>query len=117
MPKKSKKKPVKKVAKRKTAKKTIAKAKPTAKVMAGKKEKPIGTITHFYGDIKVAVVKFSKPPKLGKEVRFRGATTDFKQVIASAQYDHKPLKVIPKGKQVGVKVRSRVRQGDSVFSV
>jgi hypothetical protein len=120
MPKKSK----KTTKKKKVAKKPVKKAKKAkaakrhkkAKVVKSKTPKPIGRVKHFYGEIKVAVVKFSKPPKIGAEVRFNGATTDFRQVITSAQYDHKPLTKIPKGKQVGVKVRSRVRQGDAVFA-
>jgi hypothetical protein len=63
----------------------------------------------------VAVVKFTKPPKFGSAIHFKGATTDFVQAVNSAQYDHKPLRMIPKGKQVGIKVRSRVRQGDTVL--
>lgn len=89
--------------------------KPARKTAAKKTPKPIGQITHFYGHIKVAVAKFSKPLKVGAEVRVKGATTDFKQVIASAQYEHEPLKIIPKGKLIGFKVNSRVRQGDKVY--
>lgn len=113
-----KKKAVKKKAKKaiKKAKKPVRRAvKKAAKPKAAKALKPIGKVTHFYGNIKVAVVRFSAPPKFGKEVRFKGATTDFKQVIASAQVDHKPVSKIPKSKLVGIKVRSRVRQGDEIF--
>jgi hypothetical protein len=118
MPKKTSKKPLrKKAAPKKSIKRPKAAKKPALKVSPGKREKPIGSVTHFYGDIKVAVIKFVKPPKIGAEVRFKGATTDFKQAIASAQYEHEPLKTIPKGKQVGVKVKSRVRIGDKVLPV
>jgi putative protease len=77
--------------------------------------KPIGRVTHFYGGIKVAVVKFSKATKKGATVRFRGATTDFKQKLASMQYDHKTVASAPKGKEVGIKVSKRVREGDKVY--
>ena len=78
-------------------------------------EKPIGVVTHFYNGIKVAIVKFSKPVKLGLEVRFQGATTDFSQKITSMQYDHKDIALAPKGKQVGLKVSKRVREGDKLY--
>ncbi len=77
--------------------------------------KPIGVVTHFFTQIKVAIVKFKQPVSVGKEIRFHGATTDFKQVLKSMQYDHKPVTKAPKGKQIGIKVSKRVREGDSVF--
>lgn len=77
--------------------------------------KPIGTVTHFYGGIKVAIVKFSKPVRQGSAVGFRGATTDFVQKLESMQYDHKVVRLAPKGKQIGVKVKKRVREGDKVY--
>ncbi|OGY98775.1 MAG: hypothetical protein A2855_00630 [Candidatus Liptonbacteria bacterium RIFCSPHIGHO2_01_FULL_57_28] len=77
--------------------------------------KPIGRVTHFYTEIKVAVIKFSKPVKKGTAVQIKGATTDFSQKLDSMQYDHKPLATAPKGKQVGVKVKKRVREGDQVY--
>lgn len=98
-----------------TVKKTVRKA---ARKLAAKKAavvKPIGRVTHFYSHIKVAVVKFSKAVRKGTPVRFHGATTDFKQKLDSMQYEHEPLATAPKGKQVGVKVRSRVREGDQIF--
>lgn len=101
-------------------KKKIIKKKKAGKKPAFKKvaiEKPIGAVTHFYGGIKVAVVKFKKPTSLGATVSFRGATTDFEQKLESMQYDHKPLSKAPKGKQVGVKVKKRVREGDFVYQV
>jgi len=95
---------------KKAAKKAVAKAKPPMKV-----EKPIGVVTHFYGNIKVAIVKFKKPVKSGSKLCFCGATTDFDQVVKSMQYDHKEIAVAPKGKEVGIKVNKRVREGDEVF--
>ncbi len=77
----------------------------------------IGTVTHYYGGIKVAIVKLSKPVKVGTAVRFLGATTDFAQQIQSLQFDHKDIASAPKGKEVGTKVKKRVREGDQVFLV
>ncbi|MEK7195653.1 MAG: hypothetical protein AAB659_00170 [Patescibacteria group bacterium] len=85
------------------------------KVIKGKKSKKIGKIVHYYGGIKVAIVKFSKDIKVGKEIRFKGVTTDFGQAISSMQFDHKEIRLAKKGKQIGVKVKSRVREGDEVF--
>ncbi len=77
--------------------------------------KPIGTVTHFYGGIKVGIFKFNKPMKAGSAVHIKGATTDFKTKIKSMQFNYKEVKVAPKGKQIGIKLGKRVRVGDKVF--
>ena len=81
------------------------------------KEKPIGVVTHFYGDIEVAIVKFKKAVKKGTEIRFSGSTTDFTQKIKSIQYNHKDIDSAKKGQEVGVKVDEKVRQGDEIYEV
>ncbi len=82
---------------------------------AKKAEKPVGVVTHYYGEIGVAIVKFSKAVAAGTRVAFRGATTDFTQPLDSMQYDHKAIEAAPKGKEVGIKVKDRVRDGDEVY--
>ena len=96
-----------KKSKKKVVKKKAAARKPKAK-------KPLGIVTHFYGEIGVAIVKFNKKVPVGARLVFKGATTDFEDVVKSMQYDHKPIEAAPKGKQVGVKVKKRVREGDKV---
>jgi len=97
--------------------KTKAKAKkPAAKKTAtAKKLKPIGVVTHYYGDISVAVIKFKQAFKKGEKVHFKGATTDFKEKIKSMQYEHKPVEAAKKGQEVGIKVGDKVREGDDVY--
>ena len=85
------------------------------KIAKIKAPKPIGVVTHYYGNIEVAIIKFNKAVKKGIKVRFSGATTNFEQVIDSMQYDHKNMAVAPKGKEIGVKVDDKVRDGDQVF--
>ncbi len=80
-----------------------------------KAPKPIGKVTHYYSGIEVAIVKFSQNISVGATLRFKGATTDFAQKISEMQYDHKPVKMAKKGKQVGIKVKDRVREGDQLF--
>jgi len=83
---------------------------------ATKEEKPIGEVTHFFGNIGVAIVKFSKPVEVGVKLRFHGATTDFSETVGSMQFDHKEVEKAKKGQEVGIKVKERVREGDQVFS-
>ena len=79
--------------------------------------KPIGEVTHFFGNLGVAIVKFKKPVDVGARVKFKGATTDFDETIGSMQFDHKPIEKAKKGQEIGIKVSKKVRDGDEVFSV
>jgi len=95
-------------------KKTVKK---TAKVVVSAVGKPIGAVTHFYGAIKVAIIKFKKPVKIGTELYFRGSTTDFKQKIVSMQFDHKPILIAKKVQEIGMKVGKKVREGDEIYLI
>jgi len=77
--------------------------------------KPIGEITHYYGHLGVAVVKFNKKVDVGIKLKFKGVTTDFEETISSMQYEHKPIESAKKGQEVGIKVSEKVREGDEVF--
>ncbi len=77
--------------------------------------KPIGKVTHFYGNLGVAIVKFSKEVGAGSELHFKGVTTDFVERASSMQFDHKPVESAPKGKEIGIKVKEKVREGDLVY--
>ena len=79
--------------------------------------KIIGVVTHYYSNLEVAIVKFKGPAKVGVEVHFKGATTDFIEKIKSMQYDHKEIKAAKKGQEVGIKVGDKVREGDEVLEV
>ena len=115
-----KKKTVKSKPKPKSKPKKIVRAKkkkPAAKKVIKKTAlpKPIGRVTHFYTEISVAIIKFNKKVPAGTALHFKGATTDFNEVVKSMQYDHKPIAIAPKGKQIGIKVKKRVREGDEVY--
>lgn len=102
----------KKAAPKKSAPKKAVKA-----VKTPAEDKPIGAVSHFYGGIGVAIVKFNRPVKKGETVRFKGATTDFEQAVESMQFDHKDVAAAEKGQEVGVKVNDKVREGDEVYLV
>jgi putative protease len=79
--------------------------------------KKIGTVTHFYTDISVGIIELEENLKVGDTVKFEGSTTDFEQEIKSMQYDHKDIEEAKKGREVGVKVEDKVREGDEVYLV
>lgn len=104
--------------KKKIKAKVKAKPKPKAKVKAKSKgPKVVGVVTHYYGKLEVAIVKFKVPFKVGEEVHFKGATTDFIEKIKSMQYDHREIKAAKKGQEVGIKVNEKVREGDEALEV
>lgn len=78
-------------------------------------KKPIGKVTHFFNKIGVAIIKFNKAVETGKDVRVKGAHTDFIQHIGSMQFDHKEIKSAKKGQEVGIKVDEKVHEHDEVF--
>jgi hypothetical protein len=99
-------------------KKAAAKAKLKKKVSAPvKKIRPVGKVTHYYAHIKVAIVKFNTKVKAGTELYFKGATTDFKEASKSMQFDHKPVAAAMPKKQIGIKLKKRVREGDLVYKI
>jgi hypothetical protein len=107
----------KKIIKKKMPAKKAKKASPKKKPAAVKKMKPIGTVTHYYAHIKVAIVKFNTKVKVGTELYFKGATTDFKEASKSMQFDHEPVAAAMPKKQIGIKLKKRVREGDLVYKV
>lgn len=80
------------------------------------KEKPIGKVTHYYGNIGVAIVKFNKSVKKGDKFCFCGSDNEFDQVIKSMQFDHKDIETAKKGQEVGIKVDKKVREGDEIYA-
>lgn len=74
-----------------------------------------GEVTHYYQNISVAVLELDHELSLGDMVHFLGAHTDFRQEIDSMEIDREPIEVAQSGTEVAVKVKQRVRGGDSVF--
>ena len=97
------------------------KKKPARTTSKKKKPEKIGVITHYFTKIGVAVIKLNKTLNVGDKVRIQSDTpegmTNFAQTVKSMQHNHKPLKRAAKGKEVGLKVRDRVRENDIVLKL
>ena len=78
-------------------------------------DKPVGVVTHYYGNLSVAIVKFNQNISIGKNLSFLGSTTDFSQIINSMELDRKSVTMAQKGKEIGIKVNKKVREGDKVY--
>lgn len=78
--------------------------------------KLIGEVTHYFGNIGVAVIKLKDKLKEGEEIRIVGGEgTDFNQVVESMEADHKKVKEAKKGDEVGMKVSQKAREGYKVY--
>ncbi len=83
-----------------------------------KKEKPIGEVVHFFGEIKVAIIELKKPLKVGEKIRIVGGEdTDFEQEVKSMEVDHEKIEKAKKGQQVGIKAKKPAREGYKVYKV
>jgi len=79
--------------------------------------KLIGKITHYFGNISVAVIDLSGSLDTGDTIRIAGGETDFTQEVSSMEVDHKKVDKAKKGDSVGFKVDQKVRDGYKVYKV
>lgn len=108
---------------KKTAKRKVTKVKGRAKKVGKMKKQSleaslekIGEITHYFPHVKAAAVMLLKDGlKVGDSIYLKGHTTDFKEEVKSIQLDHVSIQEGKKGQEIGLLVKSRVRQGDSVY--
>ena len=77
----------------------------------------VGTITHFYDKIGVAVINVLAPLKVGDRIKISGHDKEFEQEIASLQVEHQNIDRAKKGDNVGMKVDQPVKDGDEVYKV
>ncbi|KYK24391.1 hypothetical protein AYK26_06855 [Euryarchaeota archaeon SM23-78] len=80
-------------------------------------EREVGTVTHYYTNIGVAVIELTDTLKVGDKIHIKGATSDFTQKVDSMQIEHKNVKEAKKGESIGLKVKEHVREHDKVFVV
>ena len=84
----------------------------------GKALKPIGRMTHYFPHVKAGVIKVTRGIlSVGDTIHIKGHTTDFKQKVLSLQLGHQPIQKAKKGQEVGIRVKSRVRQNDLVYKL
>lgn len=79
--------------------------------------KLIGSMTHYYSNLNVGIVKLDGNLKVGDKVKIIGHKTDLEETVESIQIDHKDVSEAKKGDVVGIKVKETVREGDKVYLV
>jgi putative protease len=77
----------------------------------------VGAIAHYFTKIGVAVIDLTGSLKVGDTISIQGATTSFEQVIDSMQIEHEMVDKAKAGDSIGLKVKDRVRKGDTVFKI
>jgi len=77
----------------------------------------VGKVTHFFSKINVAVVDLTTTLSVGDRIRIQGPTTDFEQTVDSMQIEHQDVKTAKKGQSIGLKVKDRVREKDTVYKI
>ncbi|MEK6923081.1 MAG: hypothetical protein AABW84_00070 [Nanoarchaeota archaeon] len=123
---------VKRKTKRKTAQKRPARRKAVkknvkrkAKVKSIKKPSKtqlrsknlVGTVTHFFDNISVAVIDVKKPISVGDTISIEGPKTNFKQPIKSMQVEHTTIKTAKRGDNIGMKTNKPARARDLVYKI
>lgn len=79
--------------------------------------KLIGKVTHYFGNIGVAVIDITDKLKVGDSIRIVGGETDFNQSVESIEVDHKKVEEAKKGDSVGLKVSQKVREGYKAYKL
>ena len=79
--------------------------------------KLIGRISHYFGNIGVAVIELSDKLKIGDSIRIIGGETDFTQEVDSMEIERQKIQEAKKGDSVGLKVDQKVREDYKVYKV
>lgn len=78
----------------------------------------IGTVTHFYDKIGVAIINLDADLAVGEKIKFeRGGEDLFEQNVDSIQIEHNTLESAKKGDVVGLKVSQPLKEGSEVYKV
>ena len=78
----------------------------------------IGTVEKYFGRIGVAAIRITKGEmKVGDKIHIKGLSTDFEQAVDSMQVEHESVQTAGPGTDVGIKVKEKVHEKDTVFVV
>ena len=81
-------------------------------------EEAIGTMTHYYSHLSVAVIQVNKGTlRAGNIIHVKGNVTNFTQTVESMEYEHQHVDEAAAGQSVGLKVKDHAREHDIVFLV
>lgn len=91
---------------------------PNGETQVPEEGKLIGKITHYFGNIGVAVIELEDTLKVDDTIRIIGGVeTDFTQTVKSIEIEHEKVKVAKAGDSIGLKMEQKVREGYKVYKV
>lgn len=80
----------------------------------------VGTISHFFDKINVAVLDVEDEPlEVGDTIKITGRGQEFEQEVTSMQVEHNAIQKAEPGASIGIKIKEgeRTKEGDEVFKV
>lgn len=77
----------------------------------------IGTVSHYYDKIGVAIVELSGSLKKGDDISIEKDSSILEQKVESMQIEKKAIDKAKKGDAIGLKVSEPVKEGSQVFKV
>ena len=78
----------------------------------------VGVVVGYFSHVGAAVIEVTQGKlKLGDTIWIKGHTTDLKQTVDSMQIERQAITEASPGKQVGLKVKDRVRRNDRVYKI
>ncbi len=81
-------------------------------------EIPTGKVEKYFGKIGVAAIRITAGElKTGDTIKIKGHTTDFEQTVDSMQVEHATVEKVVVGDEVGIKVKEKVHENDTVYLV
>ena len=80
-------------------------------------KKLVGKVSHYFTKIGVAVIEVTGELSVGDEILIEGASTNFKQKVESMQIEHQNIEKAKAGDSIGLELKDRAREGDSVYKV
>lgn len=80
-------------------------------------EKEIGTITHWFDKIGVAVIKLSDALSVGDRIKVRRGDEEFEDTVASMQIDHQEVASAKKGDDAAMKLSHKAHEGALVYKI
>ncbi len=79
-------------------------------------EKEIGIVVRYFGKIGVAAIRITDGElKVGDRIRIKGHSTDLEEEVESMQVEHESVEKVGPGTDVGIKVKERVREHDTIY--
>jgi hypothetical protein len=75
----------------------------------------IGSISHFFSKINVAVVDLTSTLAVVEHIMVKGPATDFEQTVDSMQIDRKPIPQAQAGQSIGLKLVQLAHEKDVVY--